>query len=59
MYCVLRLRACGNITWIHVDDKKTAQMYYWIACMFNVYNDSFIALFERSVMLRNNQEEKF
>jgi hypothetical protein len=56
MYTILRVRNFGNVCWICTDDEKQAKCYYYIACMFNVYEDSFIALFYGHVMIRNNQE---
>jgi|GEM_PF-4358870 len=55
IYSVLRLRCYGEVYCFCTDYKRQAFMYFYIACMFNVHEDSFIALFDGIVMLMNNQ----
>lgn len=59
MYCILRLRASGELSHMLLEDEKQAYLYYYKACQYNPYEDSFIALFEKAVMLSNNQERRF
>jgi hypothetical protein len=56
MYTILRLRNHGNVSWLCTDERKYAFICYYTALLFDRYEDSFIALFEREVMLRNNQQ---
>lgn len=58
MYCILRLRNHGEVSYFLTDDKKYAHICYYTALLFDVLEDSFIALFEREIMLKNNQTEK-
>jgi hypothetical protein len=58
MYCIIRLRDYGEVNHIFVDDEKQALNYYYTALLYNQYEDSFIALFHRAVMIKNNQLEK-
>jgi len=55
MFTILRLRDFGDVRYFVTEDRKYAYICYYTALLFDRYNDSFIALFEREVMLRNNQ----
>jgi hypothetical protein len=58
MYCILRLRKHGNISWFVTDEERQAFAYYWWACFFNRYQDSFIALFRGHTLIEHNQDGK-
>jgi hypothetical protein len=58
MYTILRLRNRGDICYFLTDERKYAFICYYTACLFDRDEDSFIALFEREKMLRNNQERQ-
>jgi hypothetical protein len=61
MYTILRLRAHGhreNISWFCIESKRTAHAYYYLATLFDNYDNSFIALFDKHEMLKNNQKPK-
>jgi len=55
-YCVLRILQCGELTHMTFDDEVKARESYKTALNFGEHENSFIALFERAIMIDSNME---
>jgi len=55
-YCVLKITEDGELTHFKFDDEKSARSSYSTLLNFSEHDGSFIALFERAVMIDTNDE---
>jgi len=53
-YCLLRLAVNGELTHFLYDDEQSARQSYLAAVNFNEDNGSYIALFQKAILIEAN-----